>query len=196
VKIVRLLLKIFYPIRMTLTKLTGWGATKKSNNNNMEAPVSFYSLRAIANNGATISFEQYKGKKLLLVNLASNCGYTSQYAELEALNKAHGSELTILGFPANDFGGQEPGSDEEIASFCQVNYGVSFPLFKKQDVTGADQQPVYQWLSDAAKNGWNKQAPTWNFCKYLVSEKGELLHFFSSAVSPMGREILSELKPV
>jgi glutathione peroxidase len=129
----------------------------------------------------------------MVVNLASNCGFTGQYADLETLYQMHQDKLVILGFPANDFGGQEPGSNEVIAAFCTQNFNVTFPLFTKDSVKGETMQPVYQWLTNPAQNGWNSEAPGWNFCKYLLSPEGELLGFFSSAVSPLSGEIINQL---
>lgn len=141
-----------------------------------------------------IDFSQYKGKKVLLVNVASKCGFTPQYKDLQALHEKHGDKVVILGFPSNDFGRQEPGTHEEIASFCKKNYGVSFQMFEKMSVKkGSNQAPLYQWLSDKAKNGWNEDAPNWNFCKYLINEKGELEKFYTSRVNPMGEEILKAI---
>jgi len=99
----------------------------------------------------------------------------------------------ILGFPANNFGGQEPGSNEEISNFCRLNYGVTFQMFEKISVKGEDRAPLYEWLSEKEQNGWNDQAPSWNFCKYLINEKGELVKFYSSAVKPLSDEIIKEL---
>jgi glutathione peroxidase len=109
------------------------------------------------------------------------------------LYNRHKDKLEILGFPANDFAGQEPGSDEAIGQFCQVNFGVNFPLMRKAGVKGPGMQPVYQWLTNPAQNGWNSQAPTWNFCKYLVTPDGRLEGFYSSAVSPLGEEIAGKI---
>ena len=156
-------------------------------------PVSFYSLRATRNNGSNLDFSTLKGKKVLLVNTASNCGYTAQYAALQELAEKYKDTLVVLGFPANDFAEQEKGTDEDIAQFCQVNFGVSFPLLKKASVIkGSTQQPVYQWLTDPAQNGWNEQQPEWNFSKYLVSETGELLHYFGASIAP-DNEAITEL---
>ena len=145
------------------------------------------------NKGEEISFEIFRDRNVLLVNLASNCGYTPQYNELEILHQNHKDRLTVIGFPSNDFGGQEPGNDDEIEKFCRLNFGVTFPLFHKDHVTGIEKQPVYQWLTNKSRNGWNDQQPSWNFCKYLVNEKGNLEGFFSSAVSPTGAEITKYL---
>jgi glutathione peroxidase len=155
---------------------------------------SFYSFTMNSIDGEPISFEKYKGKKVLLVNVASRCGYTPQYEKLQELHKKYGNKVVILGFPANDFGRQEPGNNKEIKEFCQKNYGVDFQMFEKIEVTGDNQHPLYQWLSKKDQNGWNDQAPKWNFCKYLISEKGELLKFYASGVDPMGKEILAEIQ--
>ncbi|HVZ95668.1 MAG TPA: glutathione peroxidase [Chitinophagaceae bacterium] len=173
-----------YPLRIKLSRLTGIGIDITSNKMKERPPVSFYTLHATTNTGREISFDQFKNKKVLLVNVASQCGYTPQYAELERLHREN-KDIVILGFPANNFGSQEPGNDKEIAQFCQVNYGVTFQLFKKADVTGKDKQPVYQWLTEPDKNGWNSEEPQWNFYKYLVDENGTLMNVFSSSVSPL-----------
>ncbi|MEP6583427.1 MAG: glutathione peroxidase, partial [Ginsengibacter sp.] len=172
-----------YRFRMKLSKLTGMGINILENKTSKKALVNFYSLEATTNSGDKIPFEKYSGKKVLIVNLASQCGYTPQYSELEQL-KQENKEIIILGFPSNNFGAQEPGTDKEIADFCKVNYGVTFQLFKKDSVSGKDKQPVYQWLSDINKNGWNDREPQWNFYKYLVDENGSLSKIFSSSVSP------------
>ncbi|MEM9982745.1 MAG: glutathione peroxidase [Bacteroidota bacterium] len=155
---------------------------------------SFYDFTLTAIDGEKIDFSQYKGKKVLLVNVASKCGYTPQYEDLQRLHKEHGKEVVVLGFPANNFGSQEPGSNGEIAEFCQKNYGVSFQMFEKISVKGSDMHPLYQWLSTKSENGWNDQAPSWNFCKYLVNEEGELVKFYASGVNPMDEEVLNAIK--
>ncbi|MBS9523101.1 glutathione peroxidase [Litoribacter ruber] len=143
--------------------------------------------------GNEVNFADFKGKKVLLVNVASKCGYTPQYAELQELHEKHGDELLVLGFPANNFGGQEPGTEEDIKAFCTENYGVTFPMFEKVSVKGVDKHPLYRWLSDKDMNGWNDKEPSWNFCKYLVDENGELIEFYPSSVSPMDKEITKHL---
>jgi glutathione peroxidase len=155
---------------------------------------AFYSFKLKSLSGEMIDFSKYKGKKVLLVNVASKCGYTNQYTDLQKLHDTYGDKIVILGFPANNFGSQEPGSDSEIGAFCTKNYGVSFQMFSKISVKGDDQNELYQWLSQKQKNGWNDQAPSWNFCKYIVNEKGELIKFYSAGVSPMGSEILELIK--
>jgi len=130
------------------------------------------------------------------VSAASDCGYTAQYAELQSLHTQFGDRLIILGFPCNQFKEQEKGSDQDIASFCQVNYGVTFPLFQKSDVKkGLNQHPVYQWLTDSAKNGWNTQEPVWNFSKYLLDEEGRLTHYIDPSVSPLDPRLIKAIAP-
>lgn len=154
---------------------------------------SFCDFKLKSIEGKEIDFSVYKGKKILIVNTASECGYTPQYNELQELHEKYGNKITVLGFPSNNFGGQEPGGNTEIANFCQKNFGVTFQLFEKSDVIGSNQNILYQWLTRKEQNGWNDEVPTWNFCKYLISEKGELIKFYSAAVNPMGTEILGEL---
>ncbi|MBK9015714.1 MAG: glutathione peroxidase [Saprospiraceae bacterium] len=158
---------------------------RPANNDSAKSSSSFYDFKMPElESGKLIDFSRYKGKKLVLLNVASKCGYTPQYADWEAFYKAHGDKVIVLGFPANNFMGQEPGSNDDIASFCSKNYGVTFPMFQKISVKGDDIDPLYKWLSQKSLNGWNDQAPTWNFCKYVVNEKGELVSFFPSGVKP------------
>ncbi|TAD85910.1 MAG: glutathione peroxidase [Bacteroidetes bacterium] len=187
------LLKASYPWHMALRRSLGLGMDTSTNSKLMTPPISFYTLEATKNNGKPFSFDSLKGKYVLIVNTASNCGFTGQYAELEELYGLKKEHLEILGFPANDFGSQEPGSNSQIAEFCSLNYGVSFPLFAKGPVTGQEQQPVYNWLSQATQNGWNNQSPSWNFGKYLVDPNGTLLSFYGSSVSPLSPQIINLL---
>ncbi len=152
---------------------------------------SIYDFKMKSISGELIDFSKFKGQNLLIVNLASECGYTPQYTDLQQLHEKYGQNITILGFPANNFGGQEPGSNKEIATFCKKNYGVTFQMFEKISVKGEDQDPLYGWLSQPKLNGWNDQEPSWNFCKYLVNGNGELVKFYGSAVKPLSDEILS-----
>lgn len=176
-----------YPVQMKISKLTGMGMRILKNRENILPQESFYSLKATLGNGEEIDFGKFRNKNVLIVNLASKCGFTPQYAELEKLNQSN-KNLVILGFPSNDFGKQEPGSDAEIGGFCKINFGVTFPLFKKGEVKGNLKQAVYQWLSDKNKNGWNDEEPQWNFYKYLINEEGKLAKVFSSSVSPLDIE--------
>ncbi|MBI1227894.1 MAG: glutathione peroxidase [Bacteroidetes bacterium] len=151
----------------------------------VKSSASFYDFKMPElESGELVDFHKYKGKKVVVLNVASKCGYTPQYADWEAFFKSYGDKVVVLGFPANNFMGQEPGSNDEIASFCTKNYGVTFPMFQKISVKGDDKSPLYQWLSQKSLNGWNDQEPTWNFCKYVINENGELVSFFPSAVKP------------
>jgi glutathione peroxidase len=157
--------------------------------------VSFYSLQAKSGKGETIDFATLKGKQVLVVNSASDCGYTPQYEELEALHQKY-PQLVILIFPANDFKQQEKKGDAEIEQFCKINYGLTIPLMSKVSVVkGPEQHPVFQWLSDAGQNGWCKRAPVWNFSKYLINREGVLTHFFRPSVSPLSEDLLREILP-
>ena len=193
--ILKKIVTVLYSIRMKFSKLTGLVISKSANKKQTMAPVNFYSLQEKTSRGEIVSFEEFRGKKTLLVNLASQCGFTPQYNELEELNQAHKDDLIILGFPSNDFGGQEPGTDEEIEQFCKVNFGITFQLMQKSHVVkGAEQNVVFQWLSNAAQNGWCNQQPVWNFSKYLINEDGELTHFFANTVSPLGGEVAKAIE--
>lgn len=146
---------------------------------------SLYDFSATSLDGKQVNLKDFAGKKVVILNVASRCGFTPQYADWEAYYKKHKDRVVILGFPANDFMGQEPGSEEDIATFCQKNYGVSFPMFAKASVIkGPGQHPLFKWLSTKEQNGWNDKEPTWNFCKYVINEKGQLTHFFGSKVTP------------
>jgi glutathione peroxidase len=170
-------------------------ATNQSMTHNTETAVSatVYDFTVQTIDGKDVKLSQYKGKKLLIVNTASECGYTPQYKELEELYKKHGDKVTVLGFPANNFGGQEPGSNAQIATFCEKNYGVTFPLFGKVSVKGDDMAPLYKFLSDKAKNGTVSDAPSWNFCKYLVDEQGHVVKFYNSKVTPLSAELVGDI---
>ncbi len=154
---------------------------------------NFHSFKMKGIDGKEIDFSQFKGKKIIVLNTASKCGYTPQYADWEKFHKAN-KDVVILGFPANEFGGQEPGSNSEIASFCQLNYGVSFQMMEKVVVKGSAKCDLYQWLTDKSQNGWNEKEPSWNFCKYIINEKGELANFFASGVKPTSPEFIEALK--
>ena len=149
---------------------------------------SIYDFKVKSLDGKEVDLTAYKGKYMLIVNTASKCGYTPQYADLEKLHEQFGEKVAVLGFPANNFLWQEPGSNEEIASFCQKNYGVKFQMFEKVSVKGKDKAPLYKWLE-----GKTGETPSWNFCKYLISPQGEILGFFPSKVKPMDKEIMSKI---
>ena len=173
----------------------------KPDNINMSDKSTFYEfLEANPNakvksiDGKEVDYTQFKGKKVLIVNTASECGYTPQYEDLEKLYETYKDKLIILGFPANNFGGQEPGTNEEIKEFCKSKYSVTFPMFEKISVLGDDMAPLYKWLTSKDMNGWNEQQPKWNFNKYLLDENGNLIKYYSSAVKPMSDDIVSQLK--
>ena len=169
------------------------GSTNQTINRTMKT--SFYKLSATLNNGEQLDFLSLRGKKVLIVNTASKCGFTNQYADLEKLSERYKDKLVIIAFPANDFANQENGSDEEISEFCKVNYGVTFPIAKKAGVIkNEDQQLVCKWLTDKNMNGWNDQAPEWNFNKYLISENGDLLRYFESSVAPLDEQLVTVIE--
>lgn len=157
-----------------------------------EAP-SVHSFSVKALDGGTINFSDFKGKKILIVNTASACGYTPQYKDLETLYEKYKNKLVVVGFPANNFGAQEPGSNADIKTFCQKNYGVSFPMAEKISVKGEDTAPIYQWLTHKAQNGVLDAEIKWNFNKFLLDEKGHIIAKFDSKVTPMSDEIISKL---
>ena len=158
------------------------------------ANTPFHKLEMHQNDGNTFKFETLKHKKVMLVNTASDCGYTAQYDDLQKLSEIYKDKLIIIGFPSNDFGEQEKADDNIIEQFCKINFGVTFPLMAKSTVRKKDNQnDIYKWLTDKAKNGWNDQAPTWNFCKYLVDESGNLTHFFEAAIEPTDERVLNAI---
>lgn len=154
---------------------------------------NIYQFAVQSIDGENIDWSQFKGKKILVVNTASKCGYTPQYKDLEALYQQHKDKLTIIGFPANNFGGQEPGSNEEIKQFCSTNYSVTFPMASKISVKGDDIAPIYDWLTHKDKNGVLDADVSWNFNKFLLDEKGNLIAHFPSKVKPLDDEIVSKL---
>jgi glutathione peroxidase len=189
------ILKAIYPLIMLPGKLFGSAKAIQKNTANKLPALSIYDLELELNNGTKVRMDQYKGKKILLVNTASDCGYTGQYEALEQLHKQYGSKLVVIGFPANDFKDQEKKDDAAIAEFCKINYGVSFILAKKSSVIkGAEQNPLFAWLSHAEQNGWCNQQPVWNFSKYLVNETGVLTHFFAQTVSPLDAVLTDQIQ--
>jgi glutathione peroxidase len=144
--------------------------------------------------GKDIKMSSFKGKKILVVNTASKCGYTPQYESLEKVYEQYKDKLVIIGFPCNQFGGQEPGSNEEIVEFCKKNYGVTFPLADKVDVKGSNTAAIYQWLTQKSKNGILDATISWNFNKFLLDENGKMIAYYPSNVRPDSDAILSNLK--
>ena len=152
------------------------------------AQKSIYEFKIPSIDGKLIDFSDFKGKWILIVNTASKCGYTPQYGDLQKLHEKYGSKVVVLGFPANNFLWQEPGSNKEIASFCEKNYGVTFQMFEKVSVKGSDKHPLFRWLE--AKTG---KTPGWNFSKYLVRPDGSVEGFYSSSVNPLDKSIIDQV---
>ena len=180
-------------VLLMFTYMFGFFNNDKINIGDKSNSIYTYSIDII--DGKTISLNDFKGKKILFVNVASKCGYTPQYKQLQELYEQHNDELVILGFPANDFLWQEPAKNNQIKTFCSTNYGVTFPIVEKTVVKkNKNQHPVYTWLSHKSLNGWNDSAPGWNFYKYLVDEDGKLLDVFGSKITPLDDKITNYLK--
>ncbi len=167
--------------------------TMTNTTTNIDTPKSIHAFVVNGLDGHDIDFSTFKGKKILIVNTASECGYTPQYKALETLYEQHKEKLVIVGFPANNFGGQEPGSNSEIKTFCTKNYGVSFPMAAKTEVTGEQIAPIYQWLTHKEKNGVLDATIKWNFNKFLLDENGFIIQKFDSKTDPLSDEIVKLL---
>ena len=155
---------------------------------------TIHSFKVKSIEGGIIDFSQFKGKKILVVNTASKCGYTPQYEALQKVYDQYKDKLVIVGFPANNFGGQEPGADTEIQEFCKARFGVKFPLASKVSVKGDDTAPIYKWLTSKTENGVLDATVAWNFGKFLLDENGKMIAYFPSKVTPDSEEILKYLK--
>ena len=153
--------------------------------------ISFYDLKINSIEGEIIDFKRFKGKKVLIVNVASYCGFTSQYKALEQLYNDYIDNLVVIGVPCNQFGGQEPNNEKKIKEFCEKNYGVSFLLTEKTNVKGSNQHILYKWLTDKKLNGILGSSVKWNFQKYIIDENGQLLNYFLSTTSPTSSKIRS-----
>ena len=158
------------------------------------AQESIYDIAINDISGNPIDLNEFKGKHVLFVNVASECGFTSQYAGLEELHQQYKNDLIVIGLPCNQFGGQEPAAEKEIQQFCTQNFGVSFLLSEKIEVKGDGQHPLYAWLTDKQKNGKSNSTVKWNFQKYLIDEKGEFVDYFYSTTKPMSPKITSIFK--
>lgn len=155
---------------------------------------TIYDFKVESLDGQEINFANFKGKKILVVNTASECGFTPQYADLEKLSKDYADNLVIVGFPANNFGGQEPGSNTEIGAFCEKNFGVTFPMAAKVSVKGDDTAPIFKFLTEKDLNGVKNTAILWNFTKFLIDENGHLIDTFISTTKPTSESITKYLK--
>ncbi len=155
---------------------------------------SIHTFKVKSIEGGTIDFSKFKGKKILVVNTASKCGYTPQYEALEKIYEEYKDKLVIVGFPANNFSNQEPGSDGDIQEFCKARFGVKFPLASKISVKGDDTAPIYKWLTSKTENGVLDATITWNFNKFLLDENGKMIAYFPSKVTPDSEDILKYLK--
>ena len=173
-----------------------FGATLFSNSKHLDNLniESLYDIKINALSNKPIDLKEFEGRHILFVNVASKCGFTSQYKQLQQLHEAYKDNLVVIGVPCNQFGNQEPGSAKEIESFCEVNYGVSFLITEKIDVKGKDQHPLYSWLTQKTKNGVKSSSVKWNFQKYLVDDKGNLIDYYFSNTKPMSSKITKHLK--
>ena len=168
--------------------------TATDKNTTQKASKSIYNIEINSLQGHAIDLNEFKGKKIMFVNVASKCGFTPQYRELQKLNDTYKDSLVVIGVPCNQFGKQEPGNSNEIQEFCEINYGVSFLITEKIDVKGSEQHPLYSWLTKKSINGKQNSTVKWNFQKYLVNEDGEFVDFFYSITKPLNSRITSHLK--
>lgn len=166
---------------------------KKSKPNSAENIELLYEIPIQSLTGKPVELSLFKGKHILFVNVASQCGFTPQYKDLETLSTRYKEKLVVIGVPCNQFGNQEPGEASDIRNFCEVNYGVSFLITEKIDVKGENQHPLYQWLTQKSKNGSKNSTVKWNFQKYLVSPKGNLIDYYYSITSPLNKKITKHL---
>lgn len=182
---------IFLSVFLQITNVSAQVVATQSEINATTKPI--YDFKVEGLEGGTIDFSKFKGKKILIVNTASKCGYTKQYEGLQKLYDTYKDKLVIVGFPANNFGGQEPGTNTEIQEFCKKNYGVTFPMAAKVSVKGDDTAPIFKWLCSKTENGVMDAEIKWNFGKFLLDEKGNLIQYFPSKVDPMSEDITSKL---
>jgi glutathione peroxidase len=181
-----------YPFLMRFTKALGIKTKQLFNNQNAIAITPWPWQSIVLNNGQAINEQSIKNKFVLIVNTASNCGYTAQYAALQQLQDQY-SQLSIIAFPANNFKNQEQANNAQIETFCTVNYGIKFAVAQKSNVVGQNIHPLFSWLSQANNNGWCSQAPSWNFCKYLINPQGQLVAYYDSGISPLHPNLIKFL---
>lgn len=166
---------------------------KKPNSEKNEPENSIYEIQINSLSQKAIDLNAFKGKHILFVNVASKCGFTTQYKGLQKLHDNHKDKLVVIGIPCNQFGYQEPGDAKEIEAFCELNYGVTFLITEKVDVKGKNTHPLYQWLTKKAMNGKNNSSVKWNFQKYLVDENGKLIDYYFSSTHPTSSKITKHL---
>ncbi len=159
----------------------------------VKIPKNLYEIALNTLHGGVFDWSSCKGKKVLIVNTASECGFTKQYEDLQKLYEVYGDKLQVIGVPCNQFGKQEPGDSEEIQEFCKLNFGVSFPLTEKMEVKGSNQHLLYKWLTNKDYNGKKSSSVKWNFQKYLIDENGDLIDFYYSLTKPMSKKIIKHL---
>ena len=178
----------------TISKLIFMGLLTIFSTSNSQELNSIYNLSFTSIEGDKVSLETYKGKYILFVNVASKCGFTPQYKGLEELAKTYREQLVVIGFPCDQFGGQEPGNSKEIQTFCEARYGVTFPLSEKINVKGPNQHEIYTWLTDKKRNGNSSIGVKWNFQKYLVNPDGKLIDYYYSVTKPLSENITSHFE--
>lgn len=190
------MLKRLFILMLSLTAIFQNCSNRKSNlnKNTIAMKKSIHTFKVEGLNGGIIDFSTFKGKKILIVNTASECGFTPQYEGLEKLYETYKNQLVVVGFPANNFGGQEPGTNQEIASFCKKNYGVSFPMASKVSVKGDDIAPVFEFLTKKELNGVKNTSILWNFTKILLDENGFIIDSYISSTLPTDESITQHLK--
>ncbi|GAA4281683.1 glutathione peroxidase [Gaetbulibacter aestuarii] len=154
---------------------------------------SIYDIEINSLDGKPLDLKTFQGKFMLIVNVASKCGFTSQYKELQALSEKYSNDLVVIGVPCNQFGHQEPGTASDIQSFCDVNFGVTFPMTEKIEVKGKNQHALYTWLTQEINNGVKDSSVQWNFQKYLIDRKGNLVDYYSSATNPLSNKITNHI---
>jgi glutathione peroxidase len=181
-------------MKYLITTLMLFGIFNTNYVNAQKIPSSIYDFKVEGLDGKTIDFAEFKGKKILIVNTASECGFTPQYEELEKLYEKYKDKLVVIGFPSNNFGGQEPGSNTEIGAFCKKNYGVTFLMAAKVDVKGKTKCPLYIWLTEKKYNKVSSSSVLWNFQKYLIDEKGNYVEHFMSTTKPMSDKIIAAVE--
>ncbi len=189
-------MKYYFPLLILFASCTSFQSKNQTpieNTSPTTVPISIHSYKFIGSDGDTIELKSFAGKKILFVNTASECGYTPQYEELQKLYSTYTEKLVVVGIPSNNFGGQEPGTNKEIKTFCQKNYGVTFPISEKQSASGEDMSPIFKFLTSKELNGVSDASIKWNFTKFLIDENGFWMASFPSSVKPLSTEITGKI---